>query len=429
MVRLNAAAFDDPDSLVLLLTLPSIPSSTPAPALIDSGSSHCFIDSSFVARFNVATQNISPLRLRLLDGSDAHIISRSVEMPVVFPCGERFTLEFLIAPLDPNCPLVLGHRWLRRYNPLINWNRGLISFRTSEPSTMLAPTGSSPTQDQVTTLAPPTLPTSVPPDPPKTSPPPSVSFINAAAFARACKLPGSRSFVLSHQDVFGRASASETTPPDLSDIPEEYRDFADVFSKSKAEKLAPHRSYDLKIELEEGAQPPPGRMYSLSPSELRTLREFLDEHLSLGFIRPTSSPHGAPVLFVKKKDGSLRLCVDFRGLNCITKKDRYPLPLILDLLDTPGKARIYTKINLRHAYHLVWITPGDEWKTAFCTRYGSFEWLVMPFGLTNAPAAFQHFVNDIFADMLDVNVIVYLDDILIYSDNPEEHTEHVREVL
>ena len=170
-------------------------------------------------------------------------------------------------------------------------------------------------------------------------------------------------------------------------------------------------------------------MYPLSPLELRTLHEFLDEHLSLSFIHPTSSPHGAPVLFVKKKDGSLRLCVDFRGLNRITKKDRYLLPLISDLLDALGKARIYTKIDLHHAYHLVRITPGDEWKTTVHTRYGSFEWLVMPFGLTNAPAAFQRFVNDIFTDMLDVNIIVYLDDILIYSDNPEEHTEHVREVL
>jgi hypothetical protein len=290
---------------------------------------------------------------------------------------------------------------------------------------MLAPTGSStPTQDQATALAPP-LPTSVPPDIPKITSPPSILFINATAFAHACKLPGSRSFVLSHQDVFGHASASETSPPDLSDIPEQYREFADIFSKSKAEKLAPHQSYDLKIELEDGAQPPPGRMYSLSPSELQTLREFLDEHLALGFIRPTSSPHGAPVLFVKKKDSSLQLCVDFRGLNRITKKDRYLLPLISDLLDAPGKARIYTKIDLRHAYHLVWITPGDEWKTAFHTHYGSFEWLVMLFGLTNAPAAFQRFVNDIFADMLDVHVIVYLDDILIYSDTPEEHEEHI----
>ena len=312
-------------------------------------------------------------------------------MPVVFLCGESFTLEFLITLLDPNCPLFLRHQWLRQYNPLIDWSWSLISFQTSTPSKMLAPIGSSiPTQVQAKALAPPTPSTSVLPD----TPPPSISFINAAAFACACKLPGSQSFALSHQDVFRHSLASETTL-DLSDIPEEYRDFADVFSKAKAEKLAPHQSYNLKIELEDGAQPLPGCMYSLSPLELKTLHEFLDEHLSLSFICPTSSLHGATILFVKKKDGSLQLCVDFCSLNHITKKDRYPLPLISDLLDAPGKARIYTKINLRHTYHLVRITPGDEWKTAFCTRYGSFEWLVMPFRLTNALAAFQHFVNDI----------------------------------
>jgi hypothetical protein len=116
-------------------------------------------------------------------------------------------------------------------------------------------------------------------------------------------------------------------------------------------------------------------------------------------------------------------------LNKITKKDCYPLPLISDLLDRPSKARIYTKIDLRHAYHLVRIAEGDEWKTSFRTRYGSFEWLVMPFGLTNAPAAFQRFMNDIFQDLLDVSVIVYLDDILIYSENLEDHRKHVCEVL
>ena len=125
----------------------------------------------------------------------------------------------------------------------------------------------------------------------------------------------------------------------------------------------------------------------------------------------------------------LRLCVDFQGLNRISKKDRYPLPLISDLLDAPRKARVYTKINLRHAYHLVRITARDEWKTAFQTHYGSFEWLVMPEGLTNAPAAFQCFMNDIFVDMMDINVIVYLDDILVYSDSLTEHKLHIREVL
>ena len=215
----------------------------------------------------------------------------------------------------------------------------------------------------------------------------------------------------------------------LSSVPKAYHDFADIFSKAKASVLTPPQEYNLKIELEEGVPLPPGRLYSLSHVELKTLRGFIDENLHFGFIHPTSSFHAAPVLFIKKKDGSLQLCIDYRGLNKISKKDRYPLPLISDLLDSPSQAKVYTKIDLRHAYHLVRIAEGDEWKTAFRTRYGSYEWQVMLFGLTNAPAAFQRFVNSVFADMLDVCVVVYLDDIPVYSDNMEDHTKHVREVL
>ena len=149
----------------------------------------------------------------------------------------------------------------------------------------------------------------------------------------------------------------------------------------------------------------------------------------MGFIQPTSSPHGTPVLFIKKKDSSLHLCVDFRSLNCISKKDCYPLLLISDLLDSPRKARVYSKIDICHAYHLVRIANGDKWKTAFRTCYRSFEWSVMPFGLTNASAAFQRFMNDIFSDLLDVCVVIYLDDILIYSNNMSEHHQYVKEVL
>ena len=132
--------------------------------------------------------------------------------------------------------------------------------------------------------------------------------------------------------------------------------------------------------------PPQPLIYSLSNSKLGTLHEFIDKHLNIVFIWPSCSSHGAPILFVKKKDGSLWLCVDFRSLNKVTKKDCYPLPLITDLLDVPRKARIYTKIDLQHAYHLVWIAEGDKWKMAFQTHYGSFEWLILPFGLTNGPA-------------------------------------------
>ena len=146
-------------------------------------------------------------------------------------------------------------------------------------------------------------------------------------------------FLDSTSDTFVSANSASVSDeaPDLSHIPKEYHDFADVFNKAKADTLAPHRPYDLKIDLEEGFAPPIGAMYSLSQSKLQTLREFIDEHLRIGFICPTTSPHGAPVLFVRKKDGSLHLCVDFRGLNKISKKDRYPLPFISDLLTTAVK--------------------------------------------------------------------------------------------
>ena len=147
---------------------------------------------------------------------------------------------------------------------------------------------------------------------------------------------------------------------DLSNVPSKYHEFANVFSKTKAEVLPSHCPYNLKINLEEGAQPLVGPIYSLSAFEQEALKEFIEENLNTGFIWPTSSPHGAPVLFIKKKDGSLYLCVDFRGLNCISKKDRYPLPLISDLLDSPHKAWVYLKIDLCHAYHLVRIANGDE---------------------------------------------------------------------
>ena len=132
----------------------------------------------------------------------------------------------------------------------------------------------------------------------------------------------------------------------------------------------------------------------------------------MGFIRPSQSPHGAPILFIQKKDGFLHLCCDFWGINWVSKKDQYPLPLINNLLYALHKAQIYTKINLQHAYHIC-IANGDKWKTTFRTRYGSFEWLVMPEGLTNTPAGFQRFMNDIFADMIDISIVVYLDNILV----------------
>jgi hypothetical protein len=212
-------------------------------------------------------------------------------------------------------------------------------------------------------------------------------------------------------------------------VPEEYHEFLPLFTEAVHNVLPPHRIYDHSIPLKEGSQPPFGPLYSLSRNELIAVREWLDKNLRRGWIRNSSSPAGAPMLFVKKADGSLRLCVDYRGLNEITIKDRYPLPLIRETLAQLSKAKYFTKLDIKDAYYLLRMAEGEEWKTAFRTRYGLFESLVMPMGLTNAPATFQKFINDILRPFLDQFCTAYLDDILIYSDTLEEHKIHVRRVL
>ena len=385
------------------------------------------MDTEFVNFHNLPVYPVSPIELKLFDGTSNSIITRSLELPVLFPTGESMTINLYVTPLDPSCSVVLGYNWLTRYNPMIDWVLGRITFRPQ----LLDPSFPSLTSSaRAAKLLPQNPSTSdKAPKPPDSAP--CISLIGAATFMHACKLPGTQSFRihLSDTSLSAKSASVSDKAPDLSLIPEEYHDYADVFDKAKSMQLAPHRPYDLKIDLEEGASPPIVPMYPLSQVELKTLREFIDEHLRTGFIRSSSSPHGALVLFARKKDGSLRLCIDFQGLNRISKKDQYPLPFISDLLSMAGKARLYTTIDLQNAYYLVCIAEGDEWKTAFWTRYGSFEWLVMPFGLTNAPSVFQRFMNDIFSDLLDVHVIIYLDGILIYSDNPADHTKHVHEVL
>lgn len=215
----------------------------------------------------------------------------------------------------------------------------------------------------------------------------------------------------------------------LKELPPEISVFEDVFSPTNAKALAPHREgIDLAIDLQDGKQPPYGPLYPLSPAELEVLREYIQENLDKGFIRHSKSPAGAPVLFVPKKDGGLRLCVDYRGLNAITIKNRYPLPLIGEIMDRVSGSTWFSKIDLKDAYYRIRIKAGDEWKTAFRTRYGHFEFLVMPMGLTNSPAAFQAYINNTLRGLVDRICIVYLDDILIFSKTREEHTDHLRQV-
>ncbi|KAL0185666.1 hypothetical protein M9458_017336, partial [Cirrhinus mrigala] len=214
-----------------------------------------------------------------------------------------------------------------------------------------------------------------------------------------------------------------------STIPTDYQDLLEAFSCSKATRLPPHRPGDCAIDLIPGTTPPRGRVFPLSRAESEAMNSYIQEELAKGFITPSTSPASAGFFFVKKKDRGLRPCIDYRGLNEVTVKYRYPLPLVPSALEQLRSARIFTKLDLRSAYNLIRIRAGDEWKTAFSTTSGHYEYRVMPFGLANSPSYFQAFINEVFRDMLNRWVIVYIDDILIYSNSLSEHICHVRAVL
>lgn len=348
-LQLNASALSATNSFYVPLTSPSSPSIN---ALLDSGSSHCFIDFDFAKSNSLHLRSIPPIPLRLFDGTCNAMIHFVVDLSVTFPFGKTMDILFYVTKLDSPSTAVLGFNWLATYNLLVDWTACTLTFPSATPDPARPPPLPAVSSPKATPLE-------LPPPPTIPSNPPSLALIGAMPFGQACRLPGSQVFQIRLRAVSANSS-TEHPAPDLSGIPPEYHDYADVFSEQQAFSLPPHRPYDLKIELDEGKPIPPGRLYSLSVAELGALRKFLDENLSAGFLRQSSSPHGAPVLFVKKKDGSLRLCVDFRALNRLTKKDHYPLPLISDLLQSLGNARYYTKIDLRHAYHLVRVADSDE---------------------------------------------------------------------
>jgi hypothetical protein len=204
--------------------------------------------------------------------------------------------------------------------------------------------------------------------------------------------------------------------------------FPDVFQE-ELPGMPPDMEVELVINPLSRTAPTFKRPYKMSEEELKGLKKQLTELQEAGYIRPSSSPSGAPVLFVQKKDGSQRMCVDYRSLNDVTVKNKYPLPRIEDLFDQMRGARVFSKIDLRSGYHQMRIRPSDIPKTAFSTRYGLYEFTVMSFGLTNAPAYFMNLMNKVFMEYLDRFVVVFIDDILIYSQSDSDHEEHLRLVL
>lgn len=364
----------------------------PMSILIDSGAMGNFISQQAADHFSFSLKSVPSIPIVFANGAKGVCNKAATAAYLCFQDHEE-RIDLRVVSL-PHHDIILGKPWLEKWNPSINWQTHVITFPQQTP-------------------------VKIPTAPKKTQ----ISLISHQQLNQT--LTADDQLLLCEISEEGLIYSNANDPrvkPILDDFP-------DVFPDELPLELPPNRPCDHRIRLEPGALPPWRPIYRMSPLELDAMKEELERLLKNGSIEPSVSPFGAPVIFVKKKDGSLRMCMDYRALNKITIKNRFPIPLIDDLLDRLHGAKIFSKIDLRWGYNQVRIHEDDIEKTAFRTRYGHYQFKVMPFGLTNAPATFQNLVQDILRPHLDEFVIVYIDDILIYSQNEEEHTRHVRKVL
>jgi hypothetical protein len=343
--------------------------SHPTVLLFDSGASHTFISKKFVAKYCIpCTESREGFIIHSLRGQ---IFTKEVAFNVSVTLTKWDFPTNMIVLKGQDIDVILGINWLAQHKAILNTDLRTIRLSYGHEEVLMS------------------IPVAIPAKP------------------------------------FGRVY--EAIIPEIQDIPE-VCEFPNVFPEDLP-RLPPKRDVEFVIELKPSMAPISRRSYRMPPNELAELKTQLQDLLEKGFIRPSSSPWGCPAIFVKNKDQTLRMCVDYRPLNEVTIKNKYPLPRIDILFDQLTEARVFSKIDLRSGYHQFRIQPEDIPKTAFTMRYGLFEYLVMSFGLTNAPAHFTYLMNSVFMPELDKFVVVFIDDILIYSKNEEEHAQHLRVVL
>ncbi|GBG60360.1 hypothetical protein CBR_g4318 [Chara braunii] len=394
--------YDDIDAPLLYVRIQI--KETTCSALIDCGASRNYMSRDFMVRVGLGPhvrRKSQPTQVTLADGHTHKSIDRCIDdVPVYFAPHASEAVSFDI--LDTNFDMILRMSWLRSEDHPVNFYRRTVHVRNRNG--VLVPY----------TVAPPH---------------PSIScHVVSATSMRA-------SIIRDDIEEMGVCFLHALPPHDASStesswdprITELLDAYGDVFEGPH--RVVPDRLIHHEIILEDGAVPLRGCIYRMSEEELSVLRPQLDDLLEKGWIRPSSSPYGAPVLFVQKKNKDLRLCIDYRKLNAQTIRNVGPLPRIDDLLKRLGGAKFFSKLDLKSGYHQLEIRQEDRYKTAFKTRYGDFKWLVMPFGLTNAPATFQATMTTEFRHMLDRYVLIYIDDILVYSRSLDEHVEHLRTVL
>ncbi|KAI3751218.1 hypothetical protein L2E82_22266 [Cichorium intybus] len=360
--------------------------------LFDSGASHSFVSLEFSKSFSITLETLdNPLEVEIADDKivRAFNVFRNCNLEVK---GVRFNIDLIPIPLRDR-RVIIGMDWLSNHEAWIDCKNKQVWVQTPSGGKLII-------QGEKRRN--------------------NMTFCSAARVRRHFQHGGSGFLAYVTDTREERKKAVEDVPV--------VQEFPDVFPEDLP-GIPLERQVEFRIDLVPGAAPIAKAPYRLAPPEMQELSTQLQELLDKGFIRPSSSPWGAPILFVKKKDGSHRMCIDYRELNKLTVKNRYPLPRIDDLFDQLQGASWFSKIDIRSRYHQMRVKEEDIPKTAFRTRYGHYEFVVMPFGLTNAPAAFMDLMNRVCRPMLDKSVIVFIDDILIYSKTREEHENHLREIL
>ena len=385
-----SSAFETPH-LGLLVVKGSVNSQT-CRILFDNGAEINYLSQRLAKTLRIPTRN-APRSATFADGTTTSL--QETITPVDIQFGDYFdSLPFAVCPLA-SYDVILGKQWLSAHDPLISHRTNAITFEH---------------RGKMVTI--------------NANLERHKSLISASTFSRQIRR-GTKAFAL----LLNPEDSGPSLPPSEPQIKEILEEFKDVFPNELPNGLPPARSQDFKIELVPDAAPIKKGLYRLSTKETEELRSQLHDLLEKGFIQPSSSPWGSPILFVNKKDGGFRLCVDYRALNKVTVKNSYPLPRIDDIFDQLTGAKFFSKIDLRSGYHQIRLHKDSIPKTAFRTRYGLFEFTVLPFGLTNAPSTFMSLMNDVFHECLDKFVIIYLDDILIFSPTFEEHLHHLKTVL
>ena len=355
--------------------------------LVDSGASHCFLCEDIARELGLKLEDGGPSRTVVLADGSSQVCTARVQ--AVAQMGEgRYNLEMFVLPMRYEA--ILGMSWLKEHNPKIDWRQQIVSLEA--PLQVVV----EPEEEEGL-------------------------VISALQLKKALKR-GEEVFALIE---LGSSEAATEADPDVKNL---LAEFKDVFS-SALPGVPPVREVEHTITLEPGSTPPRQAPYQTPLKFLPEVDRQIRALKENGLIRDSNSPFAAPILCVKKPDGSIRLCCDYRALNKVSVKDKFPLPRIDELLDRLRGAKYFSKLDLTQGYHQVRVREEDIHKTAFTTRFGQFEWLVMPFGVSGGPATFQRLMNNVLKKFLDDFVSAYLDDILVYSETKEEHLEHLRLVL